>query len=68
MNKNELIDYITGINCDNFTITRELQKPTVEHALPDMRTGAIYPPIPMVQQHYKEYEKLTLHITGVLNE
>lgn len=68
MTKLELLDYIESLNCDYFSLTRNVEKPNEKIELTDTRTGGIYPPNPYTKQWLGIPEKLTMEITGHLNQ
>lgn len=54
MTKDDLISLIQSINTDCFTVEVDATKGPETFDLPDVRTGAIYPPMPHgIKKHTK---------------
>ncbi len=68
MNKNELIEFIKNHVADDLKVTKELTEPPDHFDLPDVRTGAIYPPVPFKHKTVKGREKIVLKIEGYYND
>ncbi len=58
--KKDLLEIIEGINSEVFEVTVHTVEPGGEWDLPDVRIGAIHPPMPMPIIRHKEPSKVEI--------
>jgi len=61
MSKESLIDYIKSLDVDHFKVSREVTMTEIYETF-DIRSGAIYPPMPFTKIKHYNKERLEINI------